>query len=84
MARRDESCLRPPVRSVFDLRARTETPGKSGRTGRQLLLVVSMRRSLPPRSKANLDKETTRERKEADDNARDKEGRAGEAMEEKG
>lgn len=33
-ARRDESCLRPPVRSVFDLRARTEIPGKSGRTGR--------------------------------------------------
>lgn len=52
---RDESCLRRPVRSgsiwFARARARSGIPGKSGRTGRERR-VVSMRRSLPPRSKA--------------------------------
>lgn len=48
---RDESCLRRPVREhLIRARAHHGIPGKSGRTGRERR--VSMRRSLPPRSKA--------------------------------
>lgn len=83
---RDESCLRRPVKGVFDSRARAPwDPWKirSNRTGTPRRVDASLSPA-EIKGEANLDKETTRERKEADDNARDKEEGGGVTMGEKG
>lgn len=83
---RDESRLRRPVRSgsIWFARAHRDLwKIRSNRTGTPRCVDASLSPA-EIKGKANLDKETTRERKEADDNARDKEEGGGVTMGEKG